>query len=173
MITATLPTEPGFYWHRASPDAEWFMVAIDRCSGVEGSYLHAYDVEGYTFSGRPLIGWAEHLPIGEWTGPLEKPSTAAELDPEALARRFDAAAAEWETNGQIEWASLYRSMSAEIREVLASKSRASDPIGKLHSDAIASLGIERAFAGHPIIRKALKDFAGEIPWPASLPASGD
>lgn len=69
---SAIPTTAGFYWWRPAKPAAWRMIKV---RGVPGFPPHAADdVSANSFFGRPLSGWADDFPVGEW---VEVPSPNA------------------------------------------------------------------------------------------------
>lgn len=69
---SAIPTEPGFYWWRPAKPAAWRLIKV---RGVPGFPPHAADdVSGNTFFGRPIKGWADEYPVGEWVR-VDPPNT--------------------------------------------------------------------------------------------------
>lgn len=62
---SALPTEAGFYWWRPAKPSAWRMIKV---RSVPGFPAHsADDVSHGSFIGRPIRGWAEDWPVGEWS----------------------------------------------------------------------------------------------------------
>lgn len=77
--STTLPTLPGFYWWRADKLTLWRMlcvseVIIPQQSGSVKIHRKADDMNSGAFTGRSLVNWEEHAPVGEWVGPLTPPA---------------------------------------------------------------------------------------------------
>ena len=70
-----LPTQPGFYWWRATASDAWRVVWVANVGPAGAPLLIGTDVEQETFINQPLETWARRgLPIGEWIGPWPKPT---------------------------------------------------------------------------------------------------